>query len=100
MPIVHIVLCKLKPNGSEAQIAELRAAGESMVGAIPGLQTFKMGPPLAITAQRAKGFDMAVYTVLDTEKDLLAYAGHPAHLQIHHLRLPLVEDTLVYDMEI
>ncbi|KAI0145441.1 hypothetical protein GGR57DRAFT_506854 [Xylariaceae sp. FL1272] len=75
-----LLLFKLEPDVSEAQLAELRAAGEAMVGAIPGLETFKMGPPLASTAHRAKGFGMAVYTVLDTEKDLLAYADHPAHL--------------------
>lgn len=75
----YIVLFKLKPGVTSAQIAELRAAGEAMVGVIPGLKSFELGPPLASTAHRAQGFDLGLFTVLDTEEQVLAYADHPAH---------------------
>ncbi|KAH8666964.1 hypothetical protein BX600DRAFT_436336 [Xylariales sp. PMI_506] len=104
MPILHIgkstVLFKLNPDVTEAQLAELRQAGEEMVGQIPGLKEFKMGPVLSSTAHRAQGFDMGVMTVLETEADVLAYAPHPAHQKVHKLRLALCRDTLVYDMVI
>ena len=95
------MLFTLKPGVSGAQLAEMRAAGEEMLGAIPGmpfaaqvlfpqrfsyrrspgLQSFHMGPPVPSTAHRAQGFNMAIMTILDTEENLLAYAGHPAHLK-------------------
>ncbi|KAI1360191.1 hypothetical protein F5Y08DRAFT_317900 [Xylaria arbuscula] len=100
MPIFHAVLFKLKPGVLEAQLAELKAAGEEMLGAVPGLQSFHMGPPVPSTAHRAQGFNMAIMTILDKEENLLAYAGHPAHLKVHNLRLPLCDETIVYDLEI
>ncbi|KAI1342534.1 hypothetical protein F5Y15DRAFT_413041 [Xylariaceae sp. FL0016] len=79
MAILHIVLFKLKPNISQAQIAKMKTTGQAMVGVIPGLRSFEMGPPLASTAHRAKGFDLGIMTVMETEQDVLAYADHPAH---------------------
>ncbi|KAJ5018896.1 hypothetical protein K4K57_002952 [Colletotrichum sp. SAR 10_99] len=75
------VLFKLKPNTDSSRISEMRAAGDAMVGVVPGLRSFTLGPPLASTAHRAQGFDMALMTVMDTEEQVLAYAGHPAHLK-------------------
>ncbi|KAF6809999.1 stress responsive a b barrel domain protein [Colletotrichum musicola] len=98
MPIYHIVLFKLKPNVSQTQIDEMRAAGEAMVGVVPGLRSFALGPPLASTAHRARGFDMALMTVLDTEEQVLAYAGHPAHQKLHVLREAVCIETLAYDL--
>ncbi|CAI6100881.1 hypothetical protein V2G26_010451 [Clonostachys chloroleuca] len=98
MPIYHIVLFKLKPGVTEAQIAEMRAAGEAMVGVVPGLKSFEMGPPLASTAHRSQGFDMGLFTILETEEQVLAYAGHPAHQKVHKIREAICDDTLAYDM--
>ncbi|KAF2184124.1 hypothetical protein K469DRAFT_710036 [Zopfia rhizophila CBS 207.26] len=98
MPIYHIVLFKLKPNVTSAQLAELKAAGEAMVGVVPGLKSFEFGPPLASTAHRSQGFDMALMTVMETEKDVLAYAGHEAHQKVHKIREAICDDTLAYDM--
>ena len=58
----------------------MRAAGNAMLGVVPGLKSFHLGPPLASTAHRAQGFDLGLITVLDTEEQLLAYATHPSHL--------------------
>jgi hypothetical protein len=57
-----------------------------------------MGGVLASTAHRAQGFDMGIMTVLGTEEEVLAYAPHPAHQKVHQIRLPLCDDTIVYDM--
>nr|XP_036580775.1 stress responsive a b barrel domain protein [Colletotrichum truncatum]KAF6788847.1 stress responsive a b barrel domain protein [Colletotrichum truncatum] len=94
----HFILFKLKPGVSSSQVDEMRAAGEAMVGVIPGLKSFTLGPPLASTAHRAQGFDMALMTVLDTEEQVLAYAGHPAHQKLHKLRESLCTETLAYDL--
>lgn len=116
------VLFKLKPGVSQNQIAEMRAAGDAMVGAVPGLRSFDLGPPLASTAHRARGFDMALVAVLDTEEQVLGYAGHPAHqkcvlqafsglcmcecreadvpggFRLHRLREAVCTETLAYDL--
>lgn len=57
----------------------MQAAGQAMIGVVPGLQSFVLGPPLASTAERAQGFDMGLIAVLETEEQVLSYAGHPAH---------------------
>lgn len=73
------VLFKLKPGVAQKSLDELRTAGNAMVGVIPGLKSFNLGPPLASTAHRAQGYDMGLITVLDTEEQVLAYGSHPAH---------------------
>ncbi|KAH9235557.1 hypothetical protein K456DRAFT_1833805 [Colletotrichum gloeosporioides 23] len=92
------VLFKLNPNTDSSQISEMRAAGDAMVGVVPGLRSFTLGPPLASTAHRAQGFDMALMTVMDTEEQVLAYAGHPAHLKLHKIREAVCTETLAYDL--
>jgi hypothetical protein len=72
-------LFKLKPGVAQKSIDEMRTAGNAMVGVIPGLKSFHLGPPLATTAHRAQGYDMGLITVLETEEQVLAYAKHPAH---------------------
>ncbi|KAF4121214.1 Dabb [Geosmithia morbida] len=79
--INHFVLFKLKAGVTDAQVAEMKALGEAMVGVVPGLKSFAMGPPLAATAARAQGFDLALLAILETEEQLLAYATHPAHVK-------------------
>ncbi|PSN72952.1 hypothetical protein BS50DRAFT_174402 [Corynespora cassiicola Philippines] len=98
MPIYHIVLFKLKPNVLPEQIEELKEAGKAMVGVIPGLRSFALGPPLASTAHRAQGWDMGLMTLMDTEQDVLNYAGHEAHQKVHKLREAICDETLAYDM--
>jgi hypothetical protein len=57
----------------------MQATGQAMVGVVPGLQSFILGPPLASTAERAQGFDMGLIAVLEREAHVLSYASHPAH---------------------
>jgi hypothetical protein len=70
----------LKPGTPEEVIDQMRAAGNAMVGVVPGLRSFHLGPPLPSTAHRAQGYDMGLVTALDTEEQVLGYATHPAHL--------------------
>ncbi|EME85712.1 uncharacterized protein MYCFIDRAFT_41084, partial [Pseudocercospora fijiensis CIRAD86] len=76
-----IVLFKLNPGTSEEKIAQLKAAGQAMVGQVPGLLKFDFGPPLASTAHRAQGFNLGLIAVLEKAEDVKVYAEHPAHLK-------------------
>jgi hypothetical protein len=76
---LYIVLFKLKAGTEQSDIEAMQAAGQAMVGVVPGLRSFILGPPLASTAERAQGFDMGLIAVLEMAAQVLSYAGHPAH---------------------
>ena len=93
------VLFKLKPGVSQELIDGFCEAGRQMVGKIPGephqtvcyepsvliqsalagLRDFQVGPALALTAHRAKGYEMAVVAILEDTQAMAAYEPHPAH---------------------
>lgn len=45
-----------------------------------GLREMHCNPPLAMTASRAKGYDMGLLAILEKPDDVSVYAGHPSHL--------------------
>lgn len=98
MPIYHIVLFKLKEGTTSAQITKFADTAKAMVGKIPGLIQFQVGPPLATTKHRAQGYDMGLVAVLEREEDVAVYASHPAHLETQELREGLSDETLAYDL--
>ncbi|KAJ6143757.1 hypothetical protein N7471_003210 [Penicillium samsonianum] len=99
MPVYHIVLFRLKPGVTPAQIATWKETCQGMVGKIPGLLSLQSGPPLPISIPRAQGFDMGLVAVLETAEHIATYAVHPAHLEVHKMREELCDDTLAYDLE-
>lgn len=46
-----------------------------------GLTKMSIGPPLAVTAARGKGFDFGLLALLEKPEDVLPYGAHPAHLE-------------------
>ncbi|KAL7921226.1 hypothetical protein ACQKWADRAFT_295896 [Trichoderma austrokoningii] len=99
MPIYHMVLFKLKPEVTAEQVENWGKLAYAMKGQIPGLTKVSFGKPLAMTAARAKGFDVAVVAVLDSQAALSTYATHEAHLPVMKLREELCDDALAYDLE-
>ncbi|PGH17182.1 hypothetical protein AJ79_01320 [Helicocarpus griseus UAMH5409] len=99
MPVFHIVLFKLKPGVTPAQIDEFKKACQAMVGQVPGLREMHNNPPLTMTASRAKGFNMGLMAILEKPDDVPVYAAHPSHQAVQKLREEMCEDTLAYDME-
>ncbi|KAI1212606.1 uncharacterized protein F4807DRAFT_457404 [Annulohypoxylon truncatum] len=99
MPVYHIVLIRLKPGVTPELLDEFTTRAKAMANQVPGLTKIDVGPPLPITADRSKGFDMAVVGVLEKKEDITVYATHPAHMRAHELREQLCEETLVYDLE-
>jgi hypothetical protein len=64
-----------------------------------GLLKFDFGPPLASTAHRAQGYDLALVATLEKAEDVKVYAEHPAHLKVHQVREAVSDETLAYDLE-
>ncbi|PGH29972.1 hypothetical protein GX50_07272 [[Emmonsia] crescens] len=93
------VLLKLKPGVTPAQIDEFKKACKAMVGQVPGLREIHNNPPVAMTASRAKGYDMGLLAILEKPDDLSVYAEHPSHQVVKNLREEICEDGLAYDME-
>lgn len=46
---------------------------------VTGLLDFQVGPGLAVTAHRAKGYDMGLVATLEKVEDVTSYGLHPAH---------------------
>ena len=63
-----------------------------------GLLKFDFGPPLASTAHRALGYDLGLIATLEKPEDVAIYAKHPAHLNVHHFREKVSDETLAYDL--
>ncbi|KAI1100862.1 hypothetical protein F4804DRAFT_317751 [Jackrogersella minutella] len=99
MPVYHVVLFRTKPGVKQDSLQEFTKRANAMVSQIPGLLKINVGPPLAVTAHRSKGFDMGLVAVLEKQEDLAVYATHPAHLHAQELREEICEDSLAYDME-
>ncbi|PWY89703.1 hypothetical protein BO94DRAFT_534450 [Aspergillus sclerotioniger CBS 115572] len=95
MPIFHIVLFRLKKGVSASEVEAWNELGRGMVGKIPAAHQ----PPLAMTASRAKGFDMGLVAIMEKPEDLQIYANHPDHLKVQELREKLCDDALAYDLE-
>ncbi|KJY01457.1 stress responsive a b barrel domain protein [Zymoseptoria brevis] len=100
MTVYHIVLFKLKFGYTvdSKEIADLKAAGQAMVGQIPGLSRIDFGPPLASTANRSQGYDLGLVAILEKAEDVKVYAEHPSHQKVNALRLEVTEQTLAYDL--
>ncbi|RAK96835.1 uncharacterized protein BO80DRAFT_496790 [Aspergillus ibericus CBS 121593] len=99
MAIFHIVLFRLKKGVSASDVEAWNELGRGMVGKIPGLRELHINAPLAMTASRAKGFDMGLVAILEKPEDLQVYANHPDHLKVQELRESLCDDALAYDLE-
>ncbi|OJJ49875.1 hypothetical protein ASPZODRAFT_128431 [Penicilliopsis zonata CBS 506.65] len=99
MPVYHVVLFRLKPGVTPAQLSHWKETTQGMVGKIPGLVSLRAGPPLPISIPRAQGFDMGLVAVLESPEHVATYAVHPAHLEVQKMREELCDDTLAYDLE-
>lgn len=76
---------------------------------------FQVGSGLAVTAHRAKGYDMGLVATLEKVEDVTSYGLHPAHQEFEHplssfitpsdnrrthrMREELCDDTLAFDFE-
>ena len=66
-----------------------------MVGQIPGLTQLEVNTPLASTAHRSQGSNMAFVATLEKAGDVKSYAEHPAHLKYVHCTAVLLVDHVV-----
>ncbi len=75
--VKHIILWKLKPEHNNAEVKNgIKTALEELLGVVPGL--------LEISVQTeslpSSNVDVMLYSVLESDEALKAYAVHPAHV--------------------
>jgi hypothetical protein len=97
--VEHIVLLKLKPNTTEAQLQALTDALLKMPADIPGIEDVSAGINNS-PEEKNNGF---TYGFIVRFRDIAArdgYLPHPAHIQVAQGCIrPIVDDVLVFDYE-
>lgn len=94
--IRHVVLWRLKPEGSEA-FDTIRAALEAQAGKIPGLLRIEVGRNVAASR---RAVDMALVCDFESRAALAGYHRHPAHMQTRAIVDPLAEEHWIVDYEV
>ena len=79
--IVHLVLFKLKPGvaANDPRLASLVAEMNELPKRIPLIKGWEHGPNLI---SDAKAWSYGLRALFETEADLYAYFGHPAHVPV------------------
>lgn len=75
--VKHIILWKLKPEHNNAEVKNgIKTALEGLLGVVPGLLEISVQTECLPTSNA----DVMLYSVLESEEALKAYAVHPAHV--------------------
>jgi len=95
--VEHIVLLKLKPEVTDAQLETLSDALLEMADEIPGIDAITAGTNNSPEG-KSQGYAYGFIVRFTDEAARDAYLPHPFHRQVAggHIR-PLVEDVLVFD---
>jgi Stress responsive A/B Barrel Domain len=96
MMIKHVVLVKIKPGTSQAQIDAMVAGYNSLKDAIPELASWSMGPNLRDEGE----FSHSMVAVVKDLEALKRYVDHPLHQQVSmELGRPIFEKRVIADYE-
>ena len=75
--VKHIILWKLKPEHNNAEVKNgIKTALEGLLGVVPGLLEISVQTECLPTSNA----DVMLYSALESEEALKAYAVHPAHV--------------------
>ncbi|PWN96467.1 hypothetical protein FA09DRAFT_331337 [Tilletiopsis washingtonensis] len=102
MPFIHIVLVKVKPAIADdsARMAELEAKFRTLAtyeGPKQLLVEHAWGPP--VYADRARGYNYALYSKFESEQTFIEYRDCPGHKEfVKEHMAPNVDEVLAYDV--
>lgn len=92
--VKHIVMWRMKPEVTAAQVLELKEQLEALKGSIPEIVEIEVG----IDYQRKEASsDVSLYSVFNSEADLGTYQVHPEHVKVGVFLKPLVAERRVVD---
>ena len=79
----HVVLLKVKPGATEAEIQNLIDGAKSLV-AVPGVESVSVGPTFVEEwmSDRRAGITHAISVRLQSKDALRSYQDHPLHVSV------------------
>ncbi len=91
--VKHIVMWKLKDDENKlANMKKMRELLTGLVGKIPGLRSAEVGFNF-----NPNGFDIVLYSELDSKEALELYQRHPKHLIVKQFVHSVIIDRVVTD---
>ena len=94
--IKHIVFWKIQnDNQKKNNMLKMKQILEALVGVVPGLLKAEVGFNF-----NPNGFDVSLYSELESKKALDTYQNHPAHLKVKEFVHNVTIDRAVCDYEI
>lgn len=94
--IKHIVFWKVRDDENKQKNMEnMRKFLTDLVGVVPGLISAEVGFNC-----NPNGYDIALYSVLESKEALDGYQVHPAHLEVKKFVHSVITDRAVTDYEI
>ncbi len=94
--IKHIVFWRVRDDENKTQNMEkMRKILTDLVGVVPGLISAEVG-----FNYNPNGYDISLYSVLESKQALDDYQVHPAHLEVKKFVHSVITDRAVADYEI
>ena len=90
--VIHTFAFRWKPGVSEEQRQRVVTAIRSLQGRIPGLEETWVGVNFS---PRSQGYELGGVMKFRDRASLEAYGGHPAHQELLHWLMPLIEPVEV-----
>ena len=95
--VEHLVLFKLKPEATEAQVEAMFGGLRDLKAKIPGIVDLSVGRNFT---DRGKGYEIGLTVRLGGRSELAEYLPHPAHQAVlAELIRPIVAEVLAVDYE-
>ncbi|MCI8624109.1 MAG: Dabb family protein [Provencibacterium sp.] len=96
--IKHMVMWKLRafdsPAGREEAEQRIKTGLEALVGVVPGLRYAQVGKNF-----NPQGYDLCLYTELDSREALEGYQVHPEHQKMREFIHTVIVERAVCDWE-
>jgi hypothetical protein len=92
--IKHVVMWRMKPEVTEAQMVEMKNQLEALKGVVDELLEIEVGIDVLHTDQSA---DVVLSSKFNDLAGLKAYATHPAHVKVGEYIKPLVAERRAVD---
>lgn len=94
--IKHIVFWKVRDDEKKQEnMLHMKKIITDLVGVVPGLISAEVG-----INYNPNGYDIALYSVLESKEALDGYQVHPAHLEVKEFVHSVITDRAVADYEI
>ena len=94
--VKHIILWKLKEEYNNEEVKKgIKEGLESLKGVIPGLIEIAVETkPLP-----SSNVDVMLYSVFESEEDLMGYSVHPAHVEVANTKVrPFTAERACFDV--